>query len=410
MRSASAFALLAASALVLSTGASARTSIPTKPQFVAVNSATFNDPQGDATSGGLDITTVTLSNDDAGSLTFSIRVPSHPTLPGGKYIGIFFDTDRNASTGAGGAEYRVFTEDPQQIKFARWDSAPPGGWVLVDNVLQSASYSNGLFAGRLSTSGLGAGVTTFNVSVLTFQDVGSSRSATDLAPNSGVWTYEIRLGQQPPPANRVAFSTVTRSPAPPVAGQTFEIVASVVRVGRPGAFNGTLVCIGTIGGRRIPAKGSFPGGGQVACEWDVPASAGGKTMVVIVSVSENGPTASHRYAARVLAPRKPRLVAGGSKTDPPRGPTAGKGFYIALTVYVRRPAGEQRIQSGVVTCRARIGSRPLEVIDRRVLKKEGVICGWQIPYGTTGSAMNAEIVVRSPGTTPLNYRFTRRVR
>lgn len=70
---------------------------PLRPQ---ANSATYNDPVGDA-DGGLapDITTTTVSNDDVGALSIVISMPSEPYLITGDFVGIFLDTDQTPGTG-----------------------------------------------------------------------------------------------------------------------------------------------------------------------------------------------------------------------------------------------------------------------------------------------------------------------
>jgi hypothetical protein len=78
------------------------------------NSASFTDPTGDALGDPPDITAVTVSNDDAGILTFRLTFPNRPQLrqsptdPGARdFVSLLFDNDRNGQTGCAGAEFAV---------------------------------------------------------------------------------------------------------------------------------------------------------------------------------------------------------------------------------------------------------------------------------------------------------------
>jgi len=89
---------------------------------VAANSQTYQDSTGeDATAP--DITTLTVSNDDAGIVSFRINVPNRPTLGQDMLFEIWVDTDNNAATGApelGGADY-VLQLVRGEISLYKWD-------------------------------------------------------------------------------------------------------------------------------------------------------------------------------------------------------------------------------------------------------------------------------------------------
>ena len=61
----------------------------------AANSATFNDSIGEDAAAP-DITTVVVSNDDAGLITFQVNVSNRPTMTADMYLLLFLDTDQNA--------------------------------------------------------------------------------------------------------------------------------------------------------------------------------------------------------------------------------------------------------------------------------------------------------------------------
>ena len=63
------------------------------------NSQTFVDPTGDNLGGAPDITTVRVSNDNAGNLEFQLLIPNRTDLGDHDFISVYLDTDQSASTG-----------------------------------------------------------------------------------------------------------------------------------------------------------------------------------------------------------------------------------------------------------------------------------------------------------------------
>src|SRR4051812_27984052 len=77
----------------------------------ASNKTTFADPTGDAKEAAPDITSVQVSNDDAGSIVFRISIPNRPVLGGPDLISVLVDADGRSATGCSrgtfGAEYAL---------------------------------------------------------------------------------------------------------------------------------------------------------------------------------------------------------------------------------------------------------------------------------------------------------------
>src|SRR6476646_2591147 len=63
------------------------------------NSTTYPDSTGEDAAAP-DITSVTVSNDDAGLITLQVNVSNRPTLTADMYFLILLATDKNQSTGA----------------------------------------------------------------------------------------------------------------------------------------------------------------------------------------------------------------------------------------------------------------------------------------------------------------------
>ena len=376
--------------------------VPASTSGVAANSARFSDPAGDVPAGGMDVTNVTVSNDNAGQLRFAIEIPSHQTLPTGKELQLAFDVDRNASTGSSaGNEYAIFVVGTgNTIGFYRYDAAQ-NVYLLVSGTPLVRQYSGGVLAIEFNRSILGT-VSSFDIELYTGPE--DFPTVDDFVPNTGKWTYEIKIDVTPP-QQRVAIASFSRQPKTPVAGEGFTVSVGVRRVGWAGRFNGTVYCDAKIAGRRARWFGSVDPG-RAACRWDIPAGAAGDTIRGSIGVSDGqSPVVTRRFTARI-APRKATLATGGASREQPR---AGSRFYYALTVFVRTAGTESRISKGTVDCRATVSGRALANPENIVLKKEGIRCAWEVPAGTTGRMLVGTIVVRSQGAT-LRHRFSRRIR
>ncbi len=109
------------------------------------NSVTFQDSTGENPK--IDIQTVTVSNDDAGLITFQINIPDQPALTGDMLIDITADTDANPTTGdpqSLGGDYAIELFQGQ-VNLFRWDGTsftrrlgdPPESSLIF-------SYANGV--------------------------------------------------------------------------------------------------------------------------------------------------------------------------------------------------------------------------------------------------------------------------
>jgi hypothetical protein len=74
---------------------------------VAASSQAFADPVGDNPGGSPDITTVQVSNDDAGMLEFRIVLPNRTDLTDADFVTVNLDVDQNPATGCFGIEWVI---------------------------------------------------------------------------------------------------------------------------------------------------------------------------------------------------------------------------------------------------------------------------------------------------------------
>ncbi len=88
----------------------------------AANTATFPDSTGEDAAAP-DITSVVVTNDDAGNIVFQVNISNRPALTSDMFLLIFLDTDQNPATGSTqnfGAEY-VIELDPGAVGLFQWN-------------------------------------------------------------------------------------------------------------------------------------------------------------------------------------------------------------------------------------------------------------------------------------------------
>jgi hypothetical protein len=268
--------------------ACASAAVAAQPAFGA-GPATYVDGARDAAGRAPELTTVVVTNDDAGVVRFRINVGNQPRLARDARLELFLDTDRNAGTGdplSLGADYRfVLDGATQTFDFARWDGAH------FDSTAPSASVRVWYWSGvsvTIDRADLGG------TSALAFsiRSVAPGRTG-DAAPNQGTWTYELGAGGVNPP-DIDSFSYRVR-PASPRAGERWQLRVDAVRlVGSTRSVRPTRwSCRAALAGRRL--RGSGAGG----CTFRLPRSARGKRLAVTITVAYLGEVVSGTATLRV---------------------------------------------------------------------------------------------------------------
>jgi len=132
--------------VLLPTVASGAPSSPTAPTAVSANSTSYQDSSGENPAAP-DITTITVSNTDAGLISFKIAIPNRAQLGQDMLVLLFVDSDANAQTGdpeSLGADYVIQIFGGEAALF-RWDGGdftrragdPPATSLIF-------SYANGV--------------------------------------------------------------------------------------------------------------------------------------------------------------------------------------------------------------------------------------------------------------------------
>jgi hypothetical protein len=252
----------------------------------------FADPAGDA-GAGFDITSLTVSNDDAGVLTFRVALPALAALPDNMAVAILLDGDP-----------RTAPFDPDAVllairNVAVMGSGPPGTPPTAPRSL-TTGFRPGALTLSLARSALG-NPRTLGLTAATFTLGPDGTPITtadyDLVEASAYAEYAIRL-----PTKLLVRST-TLSPGRPAAGARFRAGAFIrdVTYGAPGepAAGGRVTCSFTVGGRKVTAARSLTKAGRATCAGTVPGDAAGATLRGTVTFSLNGATVTRTVSAVV---------------------------------------------------------------------------------------------------------------
>ena len=289
--------------LLLAVGAAGA---PSTPAASLANELTFTDSTGEDPAAP-DITTVVVSNNDAGIITFKINVPNRAQLTRDVGAFVFIDSDANQATGdpdSLGADYVIQLILGEPILF-KWDgtgfTARPGDPPQV-----SLAYSwTGGPSFRISAAELGnTRKLAFSVLVLSGIVEDPTTGALDFtnvkgdgAPGGfiGAWSYDVKVARPTIVVRR--FST---TPAKPAAGKTFSLRLSAARSDTGAAISGgRVICAGRVGSAALRAQSARFVGTQAVCTWKVPPTASGKTFRGSITIVFEGLKSTRTFSGRI---------------------------------------------------------------------------------------------------------------
>jgi hypothetical protein len=250
----------------------------------------YTDATGDG-AGAPDITGVTVQSDGGGQIVFQIQIADLPS-PADVRTFLVVNTDANAATGDpedGSEFYFVVDETDNSYWFTRWDGTE---WVETPYSTVRVSSNRTSVTISVNRSELG------NTEAFSFwarTRAGASDSGqVDTAPEHGEWHYALATGG---PAIEGVYVT-TKPGARPKAGATFTLVPTGLKL--PQVARGLLApapethrCTATLAGK--PLRGTGPAG----CRWKLDRRARGKQLVVQLTVTYQGTTATFRFPYRV---------------------------------------------------------------------------------------------------------------
>jgi len=278
----------------------------TAPAAPAANSVTYQDSTGEDPAAP-DITTIVVSNDDAGVITFRINVPNRPTFTPDLLAFVFVDSDNNPATGdqeSLGADYVIQLFRGEAALF-RWDGSDftrrPGDPPATSLTF---AYQAGPTL-RISRNELGNtsrfGFATVVVSGIVIDeetgDADFTSSVSDVAPAAGTGFYNYQVIIARP---TLVVRRITRTPAAPRAGRPFTLRMTAARSDTGAVIrNGRVTCQGRAGNARLRPATARVQGGQVVCTWRIPPNARGRQFRGSATVVFEGLRASRSYSARI---------------------------------------------------------------------------------------------------------------
>jgi hypothetical protein len=257
----------------------------------------YTDPAGDA-GAGTDITSITVSNDQAGLIT--MQIASASPIVGNHAIAVFIDADKNPATGDDGDEAWMFGGP---LVGAAFFSCNSGGCTPTTPAgFRARAASSNVTEFQFPRSAIGD-TTSFNFVVVSISIDPPNINFWD---GAGTFTYDLVFPQcgngrdddgdgkidsqdlgcssatddneADDPVNiRLGAAKVT--PRTPKAGSTVVISARTTRVetGQP-LDGGAVACTASYaGGKQLRSKGSVAAGNAV-CRLKIPAGAKGKTV------------------------------------------------------------------------------------------------------------------------------------
>ena len=276
--------------------------LTTAPSAAAGNSKTFLDSTGE-NAAAPDITSVVVSNDDAGLVTFQVNIANRPSLASDMEVDLYIDSDANASTGdpnVYGAEYAIILVQGS-VSLYKWNGSGYSSAPSQSSLVYSYGATGATI--RVKASDLG-GTKAFGfvaaaasgVSVDANGEPNYGNAAIDFAPDLGHGTFDYAVRT----TLRLALTNFQTSPAAPKAGGAVaaSLAATENDTGSP-IVGGSVACRASVGGKRIAATSHLVTNGVATCVWRIPKTARGRRVTGTVTVSLRGATATKSFSAKV---------------------------------------------------------------------------------------------------------------
>jgi hypothetical protein len=235
---------------------------------------TFTDPPGDS-GPGPDITSVLVSDDAAGTITFKVTTANRPALTEDYSLGLHLDTDSNAATGREGSDFLVLVLSVGGSPNALLGEYAGGTLNVKVSSSATASYANGVATISISKADLrNTAAFRFWIGV---DDNPDDDSNWDAGPDAGWWPYTLATQPPPPPAPlKLAAGKPAAMPGPAKAGGAFTVAMTVTRSdGKP--FTGAVACTAKAGAATLRAAGRAMAG-SARCTMRLPKTAKGKRL------------------------------------------------------------------------------------------------------------------------------------
>jgi hypothetical protein len=266
----------------------------------ASNTKTFPDSIGEDAQAP-EVTSVVVSNDDAGLITIQINVSNRPAMTPDMYFLVFLDTDKKANTGfadALGADY-VIQLVPGAVDLFQWNGTTfvgaPSQTSLTFSYLPTGPVIKVSAADLSKTKSLNFGVVA--AAGLMIDAAGNpdfTNEHRDYAPDlgHGFNSYDVLTKLV------LSVTAFTTAPRPAKAGRAFTASLAANENDTAGPVQaGTVTCAASIAGRRlVVARHAVRNGVAV---WRIPATAKGRIVRGLITLKVRGTSVTRGFSARV---------------------------------------------------------------------------------------------------------------
>jgi len=267
-----------------------------------VNSTTFTDSTGEDASAP-DITSVVVSNDDAGLITFKINISNRPALTPDMIGLLFLDTDQVATTGdpnSLGSDYAIEL-DPGSVGLFKWNgsdfvAAPSQASVTYSYDATGATIR--VSASELGkTKGLNFGVDVYSgIALDASGNPDFANAHDDLAPDPGHGFFAYKVLTK----LTLSVEAFTTSPKPAKHGKSFVAGLAINESDTGGPVqSGTVTCAATIATKHLAPLGHALKNGVAGCIWHLPIASKGKTIRGTVTVTVQGVKVARSFSAKI---------------------------------------------------------------------------------------------------------------
>ena len=259
---------------------------------------TFEDSTGEDPAEA-DITSVVVSNDDAGLITLQVTLSNRPELTSDMHVAVFVDTNKNATDGAGpdaeGTELEIDLAQ-NDVALGRWNgsafdfsAASPSSLIY--------SYANGATF-KIKAADLGS--TDFNFWVAT-RSGADPDFHYDYAPDAGhgTWNYQVKTAA---PSSQLKLTTkyFTLYPKRPKAPGQLNASFNVLRLDTGAQVrSGVVTCRATIAGKPVRLLDAAFFKGTVNCNWQLSKRARGKTLSGTITVAYSGARVTRSFTVKI---------------------------------------------------------------------------------------------------------------
>ena len=268
----------------------------------SANSSTYPDSIGEDPNAP-DITSVVVSNDDAGNITFQVNVSNRPALTSDMFFLVFLDTDQNAATGDADLQGvdDVIELDPGAVTLFQCN-----GTDFVAAASQASlnySYATGGPTIHVSAADLGK-TKGFRFEVLAVSgvtvdptgnpDLTNIRRDAAPDPGHGLFTYQVLTRLV------LTVTAFTTGPKPAKAGRSFSASLAASENDTAGPVQkGTATCAATIAFKRIAAVTHVVANGVASCVWRIPSTAKGKILRGTITLTVQGVKVTRSFSSRI---------------------------------------------------------------------------------------------------------------